>query len=81
MTVGTEGTVGTVGTEGTGGRAGAAGALAQGTIEANGLTFGYLAAGDLADTGAPLALCLHGFPDSAWSWRHLLPTLAAEGYR
>ena len=50
----------------------------QGSVEANGLTFGYLAAGD---EGAPLALCLHGFPDSAWTWRHLLPSLAAAGYR
>jgi pimeloyl-ACP methyl ester carboxylesterase len=52
--------------------------VTQGTVEANGLTFAYLAAGD-AD--APLALCLHGFPDSAWTWRHLLPSLAAAGYR
>lgn len=37
----------------------------------------YLEAGD-AD--APLALCLHGYPDSAWTWRHLLPELAAAGY-
>ena len=29
----------------------------------------------------PLALCLHGFPDTAYSWRHLGPRLAAEGYR
>ena len=28
----------------------------------------------------PLALCLHGFPDSAHSWRHLLPRLADAGY-
>src|SRR4051812_50195551 len=28
----------------------------------------------------PLALCLHGFPDSAWGWRHLLPALAGAGY-
>ncbi len=46
------------------------------SIRANGLEFGILEAGD-----GPLALCLHGFPDSAWGWRHLLPDLAAAGYR
>jgi len=51
--------------------------ITEGTVEANGLRFGYLAAGD----SGPLALCLHGFPDSAWTWRHLLPELAAAGYR
>ncbi|MEO6987672.1 MAG: alpha/beta hydrolase [Aquihabitans sp.] len=51
--------------------------ITEGTIEANGLTFSYLAAGD----EGPLALCLHGFPDSAWTWRHLLPMLADAGYR
>ncbi len=45
------------------------------TVEANGLTFGYLEAGR-----GPLALCLHGFPDSAHTWRHLLPALAGAGY-
>ena len=29
----------------------------------------------------PLALCLHGFPDSAWTWRHLAPDLAGAGFR
>jgi len=29
----------------------------------------------------PLALCLHGFPDSPYTWRHLLPELAAAGHR
>jgi pimeloyl-ACP methyl ester carboxylesterase len=52
--------------------------LTRGTVEANGLTFAYLAAGD---PDAPTALCLHGFPDSAWTWRHLLPFLADRGYR
>jgi pimeloyl-ACP methyl ester carboxylesterase len=55
--------------------------ITQGTVDAAGLTFGYLAAGDLDDRSAPLALCLHGFPDSAWTWRHLLPSLADAGYR
>ena len=46
------------------------------TVDANGLTFAYLEAGR-----GPLALCLHGFPDSAHTWRHLLPALADAGYR
>jgi pimeloyl-ACP methyl ester carboxylesterase len=29
---------------------------------------------------APLALCLHGFPDSAHTFRHLAPYLAERGY-
>lgn len=29
----------------------------------------------------PLALCLHGYPDTAWTWRHLGPALAARGWR
>jgi pimeloyl-ACP methyl ester carboxylesterase len=47
-------------------------------VTANGVDFAYLADGP--DDG-PLALCLHGFPDTAHSWRHLLPELAAAGYR
>ena len=44
---------------------------------ANGLTFGARTCGD----EGPLALCLHGFPDSAHTWDHLLPELAAAGFR
>lgn len=47
------------------------------TVETAELTHGCLVAGD---TG-PLALCLHGFPDTAYGWRHLLPVLADAGYR
>ena len=50
--------------------------IRQGTVRTDRLTFGILEAG----TG-PLALCLHGFPDTAWTWQHLLPELAAAGYR
>lgn len=29
----------------------------------------------------PLALCLHGFPDTAYGWRNLAPRLVEAGYR
>jgi pimeloyl-ACP methyl ester carboxylesterase len=45
-------------------------------VRANGLEFGLLEAGR-----GPLALCLHGFPDTAHTWRYLLPELAAAGFR
>ena len=48
------------------------------SITANDVTFGYLSDGP---SQGPLALCLHGFPDSAHTWRHLLPVLAAAGFR
>jgi pimeloyl-ACP methyl ester carboxylesterase len=50
--------------------------LQQGSVTANDVEFAYLEAGS-----GPLALCLHGFPDSARSWRHLLPELASAGFR
>ena len=31
--------------------------------------------------GAPIALCLHGFPDSAYSWRKVAPLLVDAGWR
>jgi pimeloyl-ACP methyl ester carboxylesterase len=52
--------------------------LEQGSIAANGLEFGYLAAGP---PSGPLAVCFHGFPDSAWTYRHLLRELAGAGFR
>lgn len=30
---------------------------------------------------APIALCLHGFPDTAYGWRRLAPRLVAAGWR
>ena len=45
-------------------------------VTANGVNFSFLECGS-----GPLALCLHGFPDSAHSWRYLLPALADAGFR
>jgi pimeloyl-ACP methyl ester carboxylesterase len=47
-------------------------------VDANGLRFGYLAAGD---PKAPLVLLVHGFPDTAYTWDRVMPAVAAAGYR
>ena len=44
-------------------------------VSANGIDFSCLEAGE-----GPLALCLHGFPDSPYTWRYLLPALADAGF-
>jgi pimeloyl-ACP methyl ester carboxylesterase len=31
--------------------------------------------------GAPIALCLHGFPDTAYGWRKVVPRLVESGWR
>ncbi len=48
------------------------------SVTVNGLEIAYLASGP---PDGPLALCLHGFPDTAHTWRHLAPLLAASGFR
>jgi pimeloyl-ACP methyl ester carboxylesterase len=47
------------------------------TIHAGGLAFEVLTAGE----GDRLALCLHGFPEHALSWRLQIEPLVALGYR
>lgn len=47
----------------------------RGRVAANGITFEYLEAGE-----GPLALCMHGFPDTPFTYRHLLPALADAGF-
>jgi pimeloyl-ACP methyl ester carboxylesterase len=49
--------------------------FSRGRVTANGITFEYLEAGD-----GPLALCMHGFPDTPFTYRHLLPALADAGF-
>lgn len=46
-------------------------------VEANGLQFEVLTCGE----GPRLALCLHGFPELASSWREQMFMLAGMGYR
>ena len=50
--------------------------ITEGQVTANDLEFTFFEAGS-----GPLALCLHGFPDSAWTYRFLLPALADAGFR
>jgi epoxide hydrolase 4 len=52
-------------------------ALHYESVRANGLDFNVATAG----SGERLALCLHGFPESSFSWRYQLPLLARLGYR
>lgn len=49
--------------------------ISRGRVKANGLEFEYLEAG----TG-PLALLWHGFPDSPYTYRYLIPRLVEAGY-
>jgi len=50
----------------------------ENTLTVNGVSFAVIESG--AQDG-PLALCLHGYPDTAWTWRHLMPELAHAGWR
>jgi pimeloyl-ACP methyl ester carboxylesterase len=54
-----------------------AGAIAHEYVRANGLRFHVATCG----AGDRLALCLHGFPECWFSWRHQMPLLAELGYR
>lgn len=60
-----------------GARFGEAEGVRHETVRANGLSFHVAATG----AGDRLALCLHGFPECAYSWRYQLPHLARLGYR
>jgi len=53
--------------------------IQTGFVDAGELRFEVWTAGDPGSDR--LALCLHGFPEHAYSWRHQLPLLAGLGYR
>ena len=52
-------------------------AIEEQRITANGIDFALRTCG----ASGPLALCLHGFPDTAHTWDRLLPQLADAGFR
>ena len=49
-------------------------------VRANGISFEVATLGEQA-ADAPLAICLHGFPEHSYSWRYQMPLLADLGYR
>lgn len=51
--------------------------IAMQWIEVNGQKLEMATAGE----GSKLALCLHGFPELHYSWRHQIPLLVQMGYR
>ncbi len=53
-------------------------ATRENRVTVNGVSFVLLESGP---EDAPLALCLHGYPDTAWTWRYLMPELVEAGWR
>ncbi|KAI9047019.1 hypothetical protein LZ554_009093 [Drepanopeziza brunnea f. sp. 'monogermtubi'] len=51
--------------------------ITQSYLPSHDLTYHLLSAGQ---PSKPLILLLHGFPELAFSWRKIMPALAAEGY-
>ena len=56
-------------------------ALDIATVSVNGVELACLTSPSITDASRPLACCLHGFPDSAHTWRLLMPLLEGAGFR
>jgi pimeloyl-ACP methyl ester carboxylesterase len=50
-------------------------------VDVGGFELACLVSDTIDDHDRPLAVCLHGFPDSAHTWRHLRPALDDAGFR
>ena len=51
------------------------------TITADGVDIVCALSESINDHDRPLAVCAHGFPDTAHTWRHLMPRLESAGWR
>ena len=51
--------------------------ITESYLPSHDLTYHVLSAGV---PSKPLLLCLHGFPELAFSWRKIMPQLASDGY-
>ncbi|KAG4027001.1 hypothetical protein MFRU_034g00590 [Monilinia fructicola] len=51
--------------------------ISESYIQSHDLNYHILRAGNPTH---PLIICLHGFPELAFSWRKIMPAIAAEGY-
>ena len=54
--------------------------ITESYVSTDDLTYHILEAGYEGNQKKPLLLLLHGFPEIAFSWRKVMPSLAAGGY-
>ncbi|MFK7918056.1 MAG: alpha/beta fold hydrolase [Ilumatobacter sp.] len=53
----------------------------QRRVDSNGVGIECLVSDSIDDTSRALVVCAHGFPDTAHTWRFLMPALEAAGFR
>jgi pimeloyl-ACP methyl ester carboxylesterase len=51
------------------------------TVQADAVELECIVSESIDDHDRPLAVCVHGFPDTPHTWRHLTPRLEAAGWR